>query len=101
VVALGLAVACGPKKVVVDPSIAARAALEQADANLRAGCFDCLADALKQYESVRNVAAVADTATRGAVRAAALLAMRERELGTTDNGYLERARALALHFGGQ
>jgi len=95
VVALGLAVACGPKKVAVDPAIAARATLEQADANLRAGCFDCLADALKQYESVRTVPVVADAATKGAIRAAALLAMRERELGTTDSGYLERARDLA------
>jgi tetratricopeptide (TPR) repeat protein len=93
--ALCLATACGPKKVVVDPSIAARATIEQADANLRAGCFDCVADALKQYESVRKVPAVADLATRGAVSAAAILAMRERELGTTDSNYLERARELA------
>ncbi len=33
-------------------------------------------------------------ATTGAVRAAALLALRERELGTTDSGYLEKAREL-------
>jgi tetratricopeptide (TPR) repeat protein len=89
------AAACGPKKVAVDPSIAARATLEQADANLRAGCFDCLADALKRYESVRKVPAVAEIATRGATYASALLAMRERELGTTDSNYLERARELA------
>lgn len=87
--------ACGPKKVAVDPAIAARATLDQADANLRAGCFDCLTDALKQYESVRQVPAVADIATRGAIHASALLAMRERELGTTDSNYLERARELA------
>ena len=47
--------ACGPKKVVVDPAIAGRATLAQADANLRAGCFDCLVEALKQYESVRAI----------------------------------------------
>jgi len=87
--------ACGPKKVAVDPSIAARETLEQADANLRAGCYDCLAEALKQYESVRKVPAVAEIATRGATYASALLAMRERELGTSDSGYLERARGLA------
>ena len=95
VAALGLLAACGPKKVAVDPAIAARATLEQADANVRAGCFDCLAEALKQYESVRNVPAVADLATRGAVHAAGILAMRERDLGTTDSGYLDRARTLA------
>jgi tetratricopeptide (TPR) repeat protein len=88
-------VACGPKKVAVDPGIAARATLERADANLRAGCFDCLSEALRQYESARNVAVVSEAATRGAVRASILLALRERELGTTDSGYVERARQLA------
>src|SRR5207244_1801956 len=82
-------------KVAVDPAITARATLEEADANLRAGCFDCLAEAFKQYESVRNVPPVAEVATRGAVQASALLALRERELGTTDSGYLDRARQLA------
>lgn len=95
VAALGLLVACGPQKVVVDPAIAARATLDAADANLRAGCFDCLVEALKQYESVRAVPVVADVATMGAVRASTLLALREREMGTTDSGYLERARQLA------
>ena len=66
-----------------------------ADALVRAGCFDCLADALKQYESIRQVPVVVELATAGAVRASALLALRERELGTTDSGYLERARELA------
>src|ERR1700693_6302834 len=52
-------------------------------------------DALTQYESIRQVPAVVESATAGAVRAAALLALRERELGTTDSGYLEKARELA------
>src|SRR5712671_4642584 len=86
--------ACGPRKVVVDPAIGARATLAQADANLRAGCFDCLVDALKQYESARTVAAVSGSAAAGALRASALLALRERELGTTDSGYLEHTREL-------
>ena len=93
--ALVVAAACAPKKVAVDPAIAARATLDQAAANLRAGCFDCLTDALRQYESVRSVPAVADVATRGAVQAAGILAMRERDLGTTDSGYAGRARMLA------
>ncbi len=92
---LGLIAACGPQRVAVDPALAAKSALEQADADLRAGCFDCLVEALTQYESVRAVSAVSDIATRGAVHASALLAMRERELGTTDSGYLDRARVLA------
>ena len=79
----------------LDPSIAARVTLGAADALVRAGCFDCLADALKRYESVRGVPATGGLATTGAVRASALLALRERELGTTDSGYLEKARELA------
>ncbi len=93
-VLLTLTAACGPQKVVVDPAIGARATLAQADANLRAGCFDCLAEALKQYESVRSVAAVSSAAAAGAMRTSALLALRERELGTTDSNYLEHAREL-------
>jgi len=91
----GLTAACGPKKVAVDPAIAGRAALAAADANLRAGCFDCLTEALKQYEATRPIPALAVEATTGAARAAAVLALRERELGTTDTGYLEKARELA------
>jgi hypothetical protein len=93
--AVPLAVACGPKRVAVDPAIAGRATLAQADANVRAGCFDCLVEALAQYESARSIPALADQAASGAFRAAAILAIRERELGTTDSGYLEKARRLA------
>jgi tetratricopeptide (TPR) repeat protein len=96
IVFLVLLAACGPQRVAVpDPAIAARETLASADANLRAGCFDCLVEALKQYESVRTVFAVSGAARTGALRASLLLAMRERELGTTDSGYLERARPLA------
>jgi tetratricopeptide (TPR) repeat protein len=93
--------ACVPARVApVDPSIAARATLAAADALVRAGCFDCLADALERYESVRGIPLIGAAATAGAVRASALLALRERELGTTDSGYLEKARALAAGPGG-
>ena len=89
-------VGCGPQKVAVDPAIAARAAVADADANVRAGCFDCLVEALRQYESARTVSGMSGLAAAGAVRASALLALRERELGTTDSGYLEQARVLLL-----
>jgi len=97
-VLLSAALGCAPRRIpppFPDPSIAARVTLAQADALVRAGCFDCLANALEQYESVRSVPGVGVRATAGAVRASALLALRERELGTTDSGYLERARELA------
>src|SRR5215831_14445877 len=93
--AVALVAACGPKKVAVDPAIAGRATLAKADANLRAGCFDCLVQALEQYESARAIPALSDQATAGAFRTTAILAIRERELGTTDSGYLEKARRLA------
>jgi hypothetical protein len=97
-VLLSTAVACAPRRIpppAPDPAIAARVALDEADALVRAGCFDCLVDALKQYESVPLIPAVNAQATAGAVRASALLALRERELGTTDSGYLEKAREMA------
>jgi tetratricopeptide (TPR) repeat protein len=71
------------------------ARLAAADELVRAGCFDCLRDALREYGSLRSISAVADAAAAGAVRSAALLAIRERELGTEDTGYLTRARELA------
>jgi hypothetical protein len=90
------AAACAPKRPApADPAIAAHVTLADADALVRVGCFDCLTRALQQYESIRAVPAVGAAATAGAVRAAGLLALRERELGTTDSGYLEKARALA------
>ena len=96
IISLVLAAACGPKKIATpDPAIAARETLARADADLRAGCYDCLAAALTQYESVRTVSVVSGAAAVGALRASLLLAFRERELGTTDSGYLERARPLA------
>jgi tetratricopeptide (TPR) repeat protein len=69
--------------------------LNDAAALLREGCFDCLADAFRIYDSLRSVPSFEEAATAGAVRASALLSLRERELGTEDSGYLPRARALA------
>ncbi len=95
VVGIGCAIGCAPKAVPRDPAVAARTTLAHADAQLNAGCFDCLVEALGEYESARGIPAVEAVATKGALRASALLALRERELGTTDTGYLDRARALA------
>ncbi|HEV3060419.1 MAG TPA: hypothetical protein VGY48_19400 [Vicinamibacterales bacterium] len=76
----------------VPPSPSAR--LAAADAQVRAGCFDCLVSAFLEYTALQSTA-VASPAAIGAARAAALLAIRERELGTEDSGYLVRARELA------
>jgi tetratricopeptide (TPR) repeat protein len=73
-------------------------ALARADSSLAAGCFDCLREALAQYQAARNVSAAAAAAvgraTAGAVQSAALLALRQRELGMVDDGYLETAKGL-------
>ncbi len=68
--------------------------LASADALVRAGCLDCLLDAYGQYDLLRTLPAGREAGTSGAVRAAALIALRERELGMVDDGYLPRARTL-------
>ena len=74
------------------------ARLAAADAQVRAGCLDCLVAAYREYDALRAVPAAADQAAAGTVRAAALIALRERELGMVDEGYLQRAReAAAAH----
>jgi hypothetical protein len=63
--------------------------LAEADSELRAGCFDCLVEALTIYEQLAG----ADLrARRGVAEAAGLLAIRERALGLPDLHYFERAR---------
>jgi tetratricopeptide (TPR) repeat protein len=83
---------------VAEPAPDVTARLAQSEALVRIGCFDCLVEALREYEAVLGMARVTpadvEAATVGAVRAALLLELRERELGTTDSGYRERARRL-------
>jgi len=71
------------------------ARLAAADALVRAGCLDCLVAAYREYDAVRALPPAADRATAGAIRSAALIALRERELGMVDEGYLQRARDAA------
>jgi tetratricopeptide (TPR) repeat protein len=98
-VALALSACAPPKKPVAVPAgPTATERLAAADALVRTGCFDCLADALHEYESIRVASSIApasvEAATLGAIRTAILLDLRERELGTTDDHYLARAREL-------
>jgi len=80
------------KPAAPDPHIPER--LTNADALVRAGCYDCLTAAFREYTTLRAYPAATEAATSGAVRSAALLAARERELGTEDGGYLQRAHEL-------
>jgi tetratricopeptide (TPR) repeat protein len=87
--------ACAPKRLTVAPGPSPSERIAAADALVRAGCFDCLLAAFRQYDALRTVPAVAAAATTGATRTAALLAVRERDLGTEDSGYLRKASELA------
>ena len=89
-----MAIACSSAKIPARSDPTAPARLAAADALVRDGCFDCLVDAHREYLALRPVASVAEAAAAGAVRTAALLAIRERDLGTEDSGYLKRAQEL-------
>jgi tetratricopeptide (TPR) repeat protein len=96
VIASSTAIACSSAKKPAAPDTRSPARLTAADALVRAGCFDCLVEAHKEYDALRSspTVAAAAAAGAGAVRTAALLAIRERELGTEDSGYLKRAHDL-------
>jgi tetratricopeptide (TPR) repeat protein len=94
VLSLGCSRPIAPPTPAADPSGPAR--LAAADALLRSGCLDCLIEAFREYETLRSHPLVAGPATRGAIRAGALIALRDRELGTTEHGHMDRARELAL-----
>ena len=90
---------CAPPRVTrPTPAPTPEARLAAADSLVRVGCFDCLTAAFREYDTLRGTprapAATVDAATAGAVRAALLLDLRERELGMSDDGYLARAKAL-------
>src|SRR5712691_2555648 len=84
--------ACAPRRPVVVPPAAPTPAerLASAEALVRAGCLDCLLAAYGEYDLLRAFPFSTDAATAGAVRTAALIARRERELGLADEGYGER-----------
>src|SRR5262249_51403979 len=73
-----------------------RVRLASADALVRAGCLDCLVDAVAEYDALRSDAEVGQAATIGEARAAALVSLRERDLGLIDSHALDRARELAV-----
>ena len=104
--AMVFATACAHPKVVAAPSgPTPTERLAAADDLVRVGCLDCLIDAFREYDAIRTMTLapprpgvpavpVADAAAAGAVRAAAMIALRERELGMIDEGYLDRTRAI-------
>jgi tetratricopeptide (TPR) repeat protein len=81
--------------VVVPAGPTATERLAAADRLVRAGCLDCLLDAYRGYQSLRSVSPAGHAATMGAIRAAGLIALRQRELGMVDEGYIAAAKELA------
>lgn len=80
--------------MVTPPGPAPTERLAEADRLVRAGCLDCLADAHRAYQSLRAIPSAANAATMGAIRSAGLIALRQRELGMVDEGYIAAARQL-------
>ncbi|HTK30122.1 MAG TPA: hypothetical protein VL309_11240 [Vicinamibacterales bacterium] len=71
-----------------------QARLAAANDLLAEGCLDCFLEAFAAFDALRAVPAVSAIATEGAIRAALLAAVRERELGLLDAPSLARARDL-------
>lgn len=95
IAALAALSACSPvRPPAAAPSTRAPERLAEADRLVRAGCLDCLVAAYGEYDLLRAFPGARDAATAGAVRSAGLIALREREIGHLDQGYLDRARAL-------
>lgn len=95
---IGLTACAKPQPAPPPPAPNLQPRLDAADALLRVGCFDCLTEALREFDALRAFTtappAVVAAATSGALRTAMLLEVRERELGMADDGYLQRARDL-------
>jgi tetratricopeptide (TPR) repeat protein len=98
-IALGALTACArpPMKpaAVAPPGPTPTERLAAADRLVREGCLDCLLEAYREYQSLRSSESVGPAATSGAIRTAALIALRQRELGMVDEGYLAAAKQLA------
>lgn len=92
--------ACAHAKPAAVEGTHASERLAAADRLVDAGCYDCLVAAYREYDALRADPAVARIAEVRTISAAALVALRERELGMAEGGYLDRARdALAQAAG--
>lgn len=93
-----LTCACSPPRPTLAPSAILEATNRLATAGnlLRQGCFDCLIEALREYDAIRGQTnlpvATVEAATIGSIQGGLLLALRARELGTIEGEYLQRAR---------
>jgi tetratricopeptide (TPR) repeat protein len=67
------------------------ARLSAAQDLVRAGCLDCLIEAFHEYTELQMQPVTATAAQAGRGRTAALIAIRQAELGILDEGYWEHA----------
>jgi tetratricopeptide (TPR) repeat protein len=84
------------------PGADARTYVDLAGPLEQAGCLDCLIDAFHHFDAAAMdataPAALSVDAVRGSIRTALLIELRERELGTSNDGYLQHAKdVLAAH----
>lgn len=88
--------ACAPKTpaVVVPAGPTPAERLEAANAQLLAGCLECLLDAYRGFLALREDPTVGGAATSSAIRSAMLVSMREHELGLLDSGHLRSAHQM-------
>jgi tetratricopeptide (TPR) repeat protein len=92
IIALAACRSAKPPAVAPDARVPGR--LANAERLVRAGCLDCLIAAYGEYDLLRAFPSAKNAATLGAIRTAALIALRQRELGQVDEGYRQRARTL-------
>lgn len=85
--------ACGARQWVPPAPDPIPGILEQAGAEVRAGCYRCLERATRLYAQVPSAHPAAAAAARGRLGAMLLLAARARELGLPDTEWLELTRA--------
>jgi tetratricopeptide (TPR) repeat protein len=84
-----------PTAVAARPGPTPPERLAVADRLVRSGCLDCLIEAYGDYQALRALPSTGLAPTLGAIRAAGLIAIRQRELGMVDEGYLQTAKRLA------
>src|SRR3982751_890761 len=76
-----------PPAVAAPPPATPAQRLQAADALVPARRLECLVAAYGEYDLLRAFAPARQAAIAGAIRSAALVSLRQRELGMVDEGY--------------
>ncbi|HEY7284690.1 MAG TPA: tetratricopeptide repeat protein [Vicinamibacterales bacterium] len=84
--------ACAHARPPAAPDLRATERLAAADRLVQAGCYDCLIAAYREFDALRRNPVLGAAAGLRSISTAALVALRERELGMADSGHLDKAR---------